>query len=69
VLRRPRPVPAERVAEAVVKAVRRDRHEVFVPAWLGLAYAAKVAAPPLHRRTTQRLFARQRGDLRQRFGP
>ena len=67
-LRRPRPVPAERVAEAVVKAVHRDRHELFVPAWLGLAYAAKVAAP-LYRRTTKRLFARQRGDLRQRLGP
>jgi short-subunit dehydrogenase len=68
-LRRPRPVPAERVAEAVVKAVHRDRHEMFVPAWLGLAYAAKVAAPPLYRHTTQRLFARQRRDLRERLGP
>ena len=68
-LRRPRPIPADRVADAVVKAVHQGRHEVFVPAWLGLAYAAKVAAPPFYRRTTQRLFARQRGDLRQRLRP
>ncbi len=58
-LRRPRPIPADRVADAVVKAVHQGRHEVFVPAWLGLAYGAKVAAPPFYRRATQRLFARR----------
>jgi short-subunit dehydrogenase len=68
-LHRPRPIPAGRVANAVVKAVEHHRSEVFVPGWLGMAYAAKVAAPPLYRVSTQRLFARQRAALRQRLRP
>lgn len=32
----PRPVPAERLAAAIVDAVRRERAEVFVPRWMRL---------------------------------
>ncbi|MQA83630.1 MAG: SDR family NAD(P)-dependent oxidoreductase [Streptosporangiales bacterium] len=34
--RRPRPVPAERVARAAVDALQHDRAEVFVPRWMRL---------------------------------
>jgi short-subunit dehydrogenase len=44
----PRPLPPERVAEAVVRAVRSERAEVFVPRWLG--------APALMRRMMPGVF-------------
>jgi len=55
----PRAVPPETVAEAVVHAVERDRSEVFVPRWLGLAHAAKTLAPTLYRFGTRRDVARE----------
>lgn len=45
--RRPRPIPAERVATALLAAARRDRPEVFVPAWLRLPARLQGAAPGL----------------------
>jgi uncharacterized protein len=65
-VRRPRPIPAERVADAVVKAARTGRPELFVPAWLGLAHVAKTAAPAIYRRATARMYAQQRRQLRRR---
>ncbi|MFC4003522.1 SDR family NAD(P)-dependent oxidoreductase [Prauserella oleivorans] len=47
VRRRPRPVPAERVARALVRAVERDRAEVFVPGWLRLPARLRGIAPVL----------------------
>jgi short-subunit dehydrogenase len=41
----PRPVAPERVAEAIVDAIRRDRARVVVPGWLGLAVRLHGAAP------------------------
>lgn len=32
--RRPRPIPPERVAHAIVRAIQRNRDEVVVPGWL-----------------------------------
>ena len=32
--RRPRPIPPDRVAHAIVRAIERNRHEVVVPGWL-----------------------------------
>ena len=32
--RRPRPIPPERVAHAIVRAIERNRDEVIVPGWL-----------------------------------
>jgi short-subunit dehydrogenase len=46
----PRPVPPERVADAVWSAVRRGRDEVYVPGWLRLPVRVRGAAPGLYRR-------------------
>lgn len=46
---RPRPVPAERVAEAVRAAAERGLAEVYVPGWLRLPCRVRGAAPGLYR--------------------
>ncbi|MGW5974381.1 SDR family NAD(P)-dependent oxidoreductase [Streptomyces sp. NPDC055186] len=46
----PRPVPPERVADAVWSAVSRRRDEVYVPGWLRLPVRVRGAAPALYRR-------------------
>nr|WP_236719091.1 SDR family NAD(P)-dependent oxidoreductase [Wenjunlia vitaminophila] len=46
---RPRPVPADRVADAVWSAVRRGRSEVYVPGWLRLPHRLRGVAPSLYR--------------------
>jgi short-subunit dehydrogenase len=45
----PRPVPAERVAEAIVHAIRRDRAQVVVPRWLDGPMRLRGALPELYR--------------------
>jgi short-subunit dehydrogenase len=45
----PRPIAAERVAEAVAGAIERDRDEVFVPAWMGAVARFRGVAPGLFR--------------------
>lgn len=51
---RPRPVPPERVAQAVLDAVSRGRDEIFVPGWLRLPAGVRGAAPALYRRLAAR---------------
>ncbi|NBM17295.1 SDR family oxidoreductase [Streptomyces sp. GC420] len=51
---RPRPVPAERVADAVWDAVGRGRDDVYVPSWLHLPGRVRGAAPALYRRLLDR---------------
>ncbi|CCG01195.1 Oxidoreductase, short-chain dehydrogenase/reductase family [Blastococcus saxobsidens DD2] len=51
----PRPVPPERVARAVVRAIERNRAEMFVPAWLRLPARLHGAAPPLYGALARRL--------------
>ncbi|MCD2194306.1 SDR family NAD(P)-dependent oxidoreductase [Actinomycetospora endophytica] len=51
----PRPVPADRVAAATLRAVERDRAEVFVPRWLQVASVVQGAAPGVFRRCAPRL--------------
>ena len=63
----PKPVPADRVADAVMATVRRPRRNRYVPAWLGLAVAAKTMVPAAYRLGTARLFAAERRDLRRRM--
>lgn len=46
----PRPVPPERVADAVWCAVSRSRDEVYVPGWLRLPARVHGTAPALYRR-------------------
>ncbi|MDQ0792125.1 SDR family oxidoreductase [Streptomyces sp. B1I3] len=50
----PRPVPAERVADAVWTALVRRHEEVFVPAWLRLPGRVRGVAPALYRRLAAR---------------
>ena len=45
----PRPVPADRVAAAALRAVARGRAEVFVPRWLRVASVVQGAAPGVFR--------------------
>ncbi|MFF4399763.1 SDR family NAD(P)-dependent oxidoreductase [Streptomyces sp. NPDC001480] len=52
--RRPRPIPPERVAAAVVAAVRRERDEVFVPGWLRVPVVVRRLAPASYRRLATR---------------
>jgi 3-oxoacyl-[acyl-carrier protein] reductase len=63
---RPRPVPAEDVALAVVRAVERDRHEQYVPAAFRPAVAVRHLAPPLFRWGTRRSFTRELAEDRRR---
>ncbi|MCF1510747.1 SDR family NAD(P)-dependent oxidoreductase [Streptomyces glomeratus] len=51
---RPRPVPAERVADAVWRAVVRGRDEIYVPGWLRLPARVRGAAPGVYRRLAAR---------------
>jgi short-subunit dehydrogenase len=50
----PRPIAAERVAEAIADAIERGRDEVFVPAWLGAVARFRGAAPGLFRALASR---------------
>ncbi|GII56825.1 hypothetical protein Pth03_52140 [Planotetraspora thailandica] len=43
--RRPAPIPPERVARAIVRAVERDRPECYVPGWLRLPARLRGAFP------------------------
>jgi len=45
----PRPVPPERVAAAIVRAIEQDRAETFVPRWLAVAPRVRALAPGLYR--------------------
>ncbi|MGH9068428.1 MAG: SDR family NAD(P)-dependent oxidoreductase, partial [Acidimicrobiales bacterium] len=51
---RPRPIPPERVAEAVEEALRTGRPRALVPSWLEVPVALSVLAPGLYRRLTAR---------------
>jgi short-subunit dehydrogenase len=52
--RRPRPVEPERVAEAILHAIRSNKGQVFVPRWMGFAAWIRGAAPPLYRMGARR---------------
>ncbi|MHC3474851.1 SDR family NAD(P)-dependent oxidoreductase [Streptomyces sp. 7R007] len=47
---RPKPIPAERVADAVWRAVSRGKDEIYVPGWLHLPAKVRGASPALYRR-------------------
>jgi short-subunit dehydrogenase len=46
----PRPLRAEQVADAVLRAVERDRFEQTRPRWLGVGIITRAIAPGLYRR-------------------
>jgi short-subunit dehydrogenase len=51
---RPRPVPADRVADAVAEAIVRNRAEVYLPAWLRVPVAVQGLLPAVYRRLAAR---------------
>jgi short-subunit dehydrogenase len=51
---RPRPIPADTVADAVVRAVQRDRAEEWRPRWLRIAPTVRALAPGAFRRLAVR---------------
>jgi len=55
----PRPIPADRVAEAVVRAVESGQREVFVPRWFKYALAVRHLSPAVYARGTRRSFKDQ----------
>jgi short-subunit dehydrogenase len=59
----PRPVTAERVAEAVMSAVERRRLEQFVPRWLGQTAVVRHVLPPLYRSGVRRSFRHELAAL------
>jgi short-subunit dehydrogenase len=50
----PAPIPAERVARALLRAIAADRAEVFAPAWIRLPARLKGAVPGVYRRLALR---------------
>src|SRR5262249_10543821 len=48
--RRPAPIPAQRVAGAIVRTVEHELNQVYVPRWLELPARLKGAAPGVFRR-------------------
>ncbi|HZU57340.1 MAG TPA: SDR family NAD(P)-dependent oxidoreductase [Actinocrinis sp.] len=51
---RPRPIPASRAANAVVRAMLRGRDEVSIPRWAGLPRRLRGASPGIYRRLVTR---------------
>jgi short-subunit dehydrogenase len=60
----PRPIPPQRVALAVMRAVEDNRAEVFVPAWLRLTWVLRTLCPPLYRWGTRGEVVRELGQPR-----
>jgi short-subunit dehydrogenase len=52
--RLPRPIPPDRVARAVVGAIRAGRPDVFVPAWMAFPAWLRGTWPGLYRRLAAR---------------
>jgi len=52
--RRPRPIPPEDVAEAVLKAIGTGREEIFVPRWFRIPVGIRALAPSAYRRLAAR---------------
>jgi short-subunit dehydrogenase len=63
---RPKPVPAARVAHAVIRAVESGHREVFVPPLLRQAVVAKTLIPALFGWGTARAFSRELAAERRR---
>jgi short-subunit dehydrogenase len=53
----PKPIESERVAMAVVRAIERDRTDVFVPGWMALPARLRGAFPGLYRALAARFGA------------
>jgi 3-oxoacyl-[acyl-carrier protein] reductase len=63
---RPKPVSPERVADAVIAAVERGRHEQYVPGAFRQAVVTRHILPPLFRWGSRRSFSRELAEDRSR---
>lgn len=61
---RPKPVPPEDVATAVIKAVEGDRHEQYVPSAFRPAVVIRHLLPPIFRWGTRRSFTKELAEDR-----
>jgi short-subunit dehydrogenase len=52
--KRPRPLPATEVAQALVDGITNDRAEIWIPGWLRVAPAVRALAPGLYRHLSAR---------------
>ncbi|TDW21839.1 SDR family NAD(P)-dependent oxidoreductase [Kribbella kalugense] len=52
--KRPRPLPASDVAQALVDGITNDRAETWIPGWLRIAPVVRALAPGLYRRLSAR---------------
>ena len=59
----PKPVSAERVAEAVIAAVEHNRREQLIPRWFRQALIFKTLVPPLFYRGTSRSLSSELDQL------
>lgn len=64
--KRPKAVPPEQVAAAVIKAVEADRREQYVPGWFRPAVVTRHLLPPLFRWGSKRSFGRELAEDRTR---
>lgn len=63
---RPKPVSAEQVARAVIKAVEGGRHEQYVPGMFRPAVVTRHLLPPVFRWGSKRSFTRELAEDRSR---
>jgi 3-oxoacyl-[acyl-carrier protein] reductase len=57
--KRPKAVPAEDVADAVIRAVEAGRHEQYVPGWLRPAVVTRHLLPPFFRAGTKQSMKKE----------
>lgn len=53
--RRPRPISAERVADAILRAIRTGKPQIFVPGWMAFPAWVRGAWPWAYRKSADRL--------------
>jgi short-subunit dehydrogenase len=63
---RPRPMSPEKVAALTLRAIERNRHDVFASAFMRQALISKTLVPPLFRLGSARAFAKELAELSSR---
>ncbi|MGH9085916.1 MAG: hypothetical protein ACRDYW_10720, partial [Acidimicrobiales bacterium] len=63
---RPKPVPPEDVADAVIRAVTSGRHEQYVPSSFRPAVSIRHLVPPIYRLGSKLSFRRELADDRRK---
>lgn len=63
---RPKPQSAEHVAALTIRAIERNRHDIFASAFMRQALISKTLIPPAFRWGSERAFAKELAELRAR---